>query len=251
MNVQEIYHALDAFAPFSLAMEWDNSGLLIGNDEDTVTGVLITLDADFTALKAAFAAGCNTIISHHPFFFESEKRITDDTPFGRKVRFAVQNGLNILSAHTNLDACPGGINDTLGQLLELRATGGFCPTPNGGMLGRLGRHSFENRTAFLTHAERILNTHARFCFVNDRFDNLAWVSGSGASCMEQALQAGADTLITGDVKYSAYMEARELGINLIDLGHFETEQIILPVLQKKLPDVKSVLNIVNSPIEQI
>lgn len=251
MNVQEIYHALDAFASFSLAMEWDNSGLLVGNAEETVTGVLLTLDADFPALKAALAAGCNTIVSHHPFFFEGEKRVTDDTPFGRKVRFAVQNGLNILSAHTNLDACPGGINDTLGQLLQLRTTGGFCPTPNGGMLGRLGGHSFENRTAFLTHAERVLNTHARFCFVNDRFENLAWVSGSGASCMVQALQAGADTLITGDVKYSAYMEAREWGINLIDLGHFETEQIILPVLQKKLPDVKSILNIVNSPIGQI
>ncbi len=234
MKVQDIYDITDAFAPFNIAMEEDNSGLLIGRRDREVGRVLVTLDADASALRHAKEAGCSMIVSHHPFFFRGESAVTDGTPQGEKILRAVEQGVAILCAHTNLDSCEGGINDVLGETLGLRRTGKFLPTQNGGMLGRLGSHSFESREAFLAHAAKALGTRPRYRFTHGVFQKIAWVSGSGTFAMREAFAAGADTLVTGDVKYSAFMEAAEMGLDLIDLGHFETEQIIVPVLANHL-----------------
>ncbi|MBQ6947114.1 MAG: Nif3-like dinuclear metal center hexameric protein [Clostridia bacterium] len=230
MTVKEIYKIIDEFAPFNIAMEHDNPGLLIGHENAEISRVLVTLDADLPALEKAVDEGCQLVFAHHPFIFDGERQVNDTTGQGRKILYAVEHNLAVISAHTNLDSCKGGINDTLGALLNLRADNGFCPTQNGGMLGRLGTHVFENTEAFLRHAAKVLNVRPRYRFVNNKFERVAWVSGSGASCMEDAKAAGADTLITGDCKYSAFMNAAEMDLNLIDLGHFETEQIILPVM---------------------
>ena len=250
MKVQDVYGIIDAFAPFDIAMEDDNSGLLIGSFGREVARVLVTLDADESALKHARDAGCDMIVSHHPFFFRGENAITDATPQGRKILAAAKQGAAILCAHTNLDSCDGGINDTLGKLLGLTATGRFLPTQGGGMLGRIGTHRFESKEAFLSHAARVLHVRPRYRFTNGAFENIAWVSGSGAFAMRDAVKAGADTLVTGDVKYSAFMDAAELGVNVIDLGHFETEQIIVPVIAKLLKEngVQVTEHIVPSPI---
>ncbi len=230
MKAQEIYNIIDGFAPFNIAMEHDNPGLLIGHRDAEIRRVLVTLDADMAALERAVKEDCQLVFAHHPFIFEGESHVSDATGQGRKILYAIEHGLTVISAHTNLDACDGGINDTLAVLLQLRETGRFVPTQNGGMLGRIGTHDFESPQAFLRHATKVLRTTPRYRFVNDRFERLAWVSGSGSSCLEDAIAVGADTLITGDCKYSAFMNAAEWGINLIDLGHFETEQIILPVM---------------------
>lgn len=251
MRVKDIYNIIDHYAPFDIAMSHDNAGFLVGNFDAQVTKVLVTLDADQDAMEHAVSEGCQLIVSHHPFIFEGENRVTDCTPQGRKILFALKNRLNIICAHTNLDSCEGGINDILGKLLALQITGRFCPTQNGGMLGRIGTHNFESIEQFLNHARDILNTTPRYRFVTERFEKVAWVSGSGSSCMEEALSVGADTLITGDCKYSAFICAAEMGLNLIDLGHFETEQIIVPVVANYLREngLQVIEHIVSSPIK--
>ncbi len=234
MTVKEIYDIIDGFAPFNIAMEHDNPGLLIGHKNARVERVLVTLDADLPALEKAVEEGCQLVFAHHPFLFEGERQVNDTTGQGRKILYAIEHGLAVISAHTNLDSCKGGINDTLGTLLELTPEAGFCPTQNGGMLGRIGTHGFDSPEHFLHFAAEALHTTPRYRFVTDQFEKVAWVSGSGTSCMEAAKAAGADTLITGDCKYSAFMNAAEMELNLIDLGHFETEQIILPVMAELL-----------------
>ena len=253
MTVRDIYDLIDRYAPFSIAMEHDNAGLLIGRQNSEVSGVLVTLDADYAAMEHAIEAGCNVIVSHHPFIFEGENHISDRSAQGEKILFALEQGLNIISAHTNLDSCEGGINDTLGELLGLTQTDKFIPTQNGGMLGRIGSHNFDGSAEFITHAAEVLGTKPRYRICNDRFERIAWVSGSGASCMDDALWAGADTLVTGDCKYSAFMDAAEKGINLIDLGHFETEQIIVPVIADLLREngIETVEHITDTPIRTL
>lgn len=230
MTVKEIYQIIHNFAPFDICTESDNAGLLIGKENDAVQKVLVTLDADYPAMEHAIREGCNLIVSHHPFFFSGESSVTDATPQGKKILFALENHLNIICAHTNLDSCEGGINDTLGKLLNFTVTEKFVPTRNGGFLGRIGTSGFTGVNEFLSHAAAVLNTCPRYIVANPDFNRIAWVSGSGASCMKEALACHADTLVTGDVKYSNFMDALQAGINLIDLGHFETEQIIVPVL---------------------
>ena len=234
MTVKEIYDIIDRFAPFHIAVEGDNPGLLIGHSDAEVRRVLVTLDADMPALETAVENGCQLVFSHHPFLFAGERHVSDRSGQGKKILYAIEQGLAIISAHTNLDACNGGINDTLGALLALHATESFVPTQNGGMLGRIGTHEFDSVEHFLYHAAGVLNTTPRYRMVNEKFERIAWVSGSGSSEMAAAKAAGADTLVTGDCKYSAFMNAAEMDLNLIDLGHFETEQIILPVMAELL-----------------
>lgn len=237
MKVNEVYEIVNAFAPFDIAMKDDNAGFLFGDRQAEVTGIMTSLEADMDALRQAVKVGCNVIVSHHPMFFDGEKSMTTDSPYGIKLLFAAENGLHVISAHTNLDACPGGINDTLGALLSLTATGSFFTTQNGGTLGRIGTHNFSDIYEFLRHAADVLGTTPRYCIATPEFQKVAWVSGSGFSFFRDAVQTGIDTFITGDCKYSYFIEAAETGVNLIDLGHFETEQIIVPVLTKLFESV--------------
>ena len=252
MKVREIYDIIDRYAPFNVAMTHDNPGLLVGRGENEVTRVLVTLDADQTAMERAIKEGCELILSHHPFIFEGEAHVSDRTPQGRKLLFALENRLNIISAHTNLDSCEGGINDTLGVFLGLEVTDKFVPTNNGAFLGRIGRHRFASPEAFIENAGKVLGVTPRYV-LGEKFERIAWVSGSGTSCMEEAIEAGADALVTGDCKYSAFMNAREAGIGLVDLGHFETEQIIVPVMSKYLREngLEVIEHLIPSPIKTI
>lgn len=253
MTVKEIYDLIDNFAPFCIAMQGDNPGLLVGHSDAKVERVLVTLDADMPALEKAVEEKCQLVLAHHPFIFSGESHVSDRTGQGKKILFAIEHGLAVISAHTNLDSCEGGINDTLGALLGLRVTDKFCPTQNGGFLGRIGTHDFDSPEHFLHYAAGVLHTKPRYRFVSENFEHIAWVSGSGSSCMEDAKAAGADTLITGDCKYSAFMNAAEMELNLIDLGHFETEQIIVPVLAELLENagIEVVCQNIPSPIKTL
>ncbi len=250
MTAKEIYKIIDNFAPFNTAMEGDNPGLLIGHQDARIQRVLVTLDADMPALEKAVKENCQLVFSHHPFFFSGESHVSDCTGQGKKILYAIEHGLTVISAHTNLDCCKGGINDTLGNLLGLTAISGFAPAQNGGFLGRIGKHDYESVEQFLSHAAATLQVRPRYRMVSEHFQKVAWVCGSGCSTMSLAAAAGADTLITGDCKYSSFMEAAELGINLIDLGHFETEQIILPVMAQLLSQhgLEVVRQDISSPI---
>lgn len=125
MTIKEIYGWLDAFAPFSLAEEWDNAGLQIGGMDDAVSGVVVSLDLTEKALAAAGEAGANLILTHHPAIFDPLKQLRSDS----LVYTCARRGIAVLSAHTNLDLAPGGVNRCLAERLgfeqcyPLEATG--------------------------------------------------------------------------------------------------------------------------------
>lgn len=254
MIVKDYFDTIAQFAPFNACMEDDNVGLLLGEMNTPVNKVLVTLDADMPAMEKAVTEGCNLIVSHHPFIFSGECSITDQTAQGRKILYAFRNHLSIISAHTNLDGCVGGIADTLADKLNLQVVDSFLPMQQGAYLCRLCTTTCDDINAFLSHAAKTLSVRPRFVLPHpERFCKIAICTGSGTFAMQDAINAGADTFVTGDVKYSAFMRAREAGLNLIDLGHFETEQIIVPVLAERLSALGApvIAYIIPSPIEEI
>src|SRR5689334_11051717 len=115
-----IIEALERLAPSSLALEWDNVGLLVGESNRAVNKALIALDATDQVVEEAVTKGADLIITHHPVIFHPVKRVTDQTVLGRRLLKLIKNNISVYSAHTNLDIANGGVNDVLFELLGLR-----------------------------------------------------------------------------------------------------------------------------------
>ena len=118
-KVNEIRTALFEAAPEYMKMEWDNVGLMCGHAAQEVTRVQVALDASYRVLNEAKAAHCELVVCHHPLIFGGTKTVTDETPVGRSLLFAIENGISVLSFHTNLDCAPEGVNDVLARSLGL------------------------------------------------------------------------------------------------------------------------------------
>lgn len=118
-KVQRIINILNQIAPPRLAEKWDNVGLIIGDYSAEVDKVMVALDVTEAVLDEAILQGVQLIIAHHPMIFSELKTIRADQPVGRLILKAIQNGVNIFAAHTNLDIADGGINDLLAKRLGL------------------------------------------------------------------------------------------------------------------------------------
>ena len=141
MKLNEIIAPLEKFAPLSLQETYDNSGLLIGEKDQEITGALISLDLTEEVMEEAIAKKCNLIISHHPVIFTGLKSITGKNSTERIIKTAIKNDIGLYAIHTNLDNVHNGVNDVLCKKLgivnaKILATKGnlyrklvtFCPT---------------------------------------------------------------------------------------------------------------------------
>ena len=229
MTVQKIYEFLDTVCPYSLADPWDNAGLNVGYRTRKVQKVLIALDLTMQTILAAKEKGCELIITHHPLLFDATKQINSDTAEGRRVMALAANNIAHIACHTNLDAAEGGVNDVLAELCGLEKVETFCN------LGRIGTAE----TTLSALAERLKAAlHTDRCqavCVQDAVGRVAVVGGAGGSFLEEpfALQAG-DTFVTGEAKHHQLLIAKEQGINLLILGHYETEYPVLSPLKERL-----------------
>ncbi len=122
MKIQEIIQVLEEIAPLSLQESYDNAGLILGNAEDSVKGVLICLDVTEKVVDEAITRNCDLIISHHPFIFKGIKQINDNHFTGRIIKKAIQNNISIYAIHTNLDHVKLGVNAILAQKIGLIST---------------------------------------------------------------------------------------------------------------------------------
>lgn len=235
-TVQEIYEFLDTVCPYELAEPWDNAGLNVGYRSRKVQKVLVALDLTMQAILAAKEKGCELIITHHPLLFDAAKQITSDTAEGRRVLALAANNIAHIACHTNLDAAAGGVNDVLATLCGLENVENFCG------MGRIGTTD----TTLAALAERLkeaLHTeHCQAVCAREQVGRVAIVGGAGGSFLEEpfALQAG-DTFITGEAKHHQLLIAKEQGVNLLVLGHYETEYPVLAPLVERLqqafPDI--------------
>ncbi|MBQ2718457.1 MAG: Nif3-like dinuclear metal center hexameric protein [Clostridia bacterium] len=221
MTVRELYEALSRRYPAALSAAWDNDGLMLTPDPNApVRHVLCTLDATEAVLAYAKEIGADLLLSHHPMLFHPLPSVTPDTPTGRRVLTALSAGISVLSFHTRADAADGGVNDLLAAALGLSA-----PTPFGEGLGRIAMLAAPAALSDFCTAVRS-SLGAPLLLVGDAHRpvlRVALVGGSGKDELAAAIAAGADTLLSGRLSYETVNEAEELGINLIEAGHFYTE----------------------------
>lgn len=243
-TVREIYQYLDGLAPFSLQMDFDNAGFLVGRGDRTVDKVLVSLDITEEVVAEAAQLGCQLIVSHHPVIFFPAKSVTDATPDGRILLSLVEHNIAAVCAHTNLDAVCGGVNDALARKLgltnieQLKQDGvDSSGRPYG--IGRVGNTAGVPMyaPAFAAFVKETLGANGvRFVDARRPVRRVAVGGGACADMLKDALALGCDTFVTADVKYNGFLDAKALGVNLIDAGHYPTEQVVVPVLAKWLAD---------------
>ena len=238
--VKEIYQLIDNFAPFETQMDFDNAGFLVGRGDSAVERVLVALDITKVVVEEAVRRGCQLIVSHHPVIFGGVKSVTDETVTGQVLLALAENGLSAICAHTNLDAAEGGVNDCLAQRLGLTDTVLLEQdgTDRRGRAYGIGRIGQAHRTG-VSGAEYAAYVKEKLGARSVRFEDagipVSRVAVGGGSCgsmLEQVRAAGCDTFVTADVKYDVFLSARAMGINLIDAGHYATENVVCPALVK-------------------
>lgn len=347
VKLQVVMDAMEKIAPRHLTESWDNSGLMVGDPSQVIGRVLVSLDADETAVDRAIADSCDLIVAHHPLIFKPLKHLRADLPEGRVLHKLIKNNIAVFSAHTNLDAAKGGVNDCLAELLSLTdlepldvtyreplvkltvfspsdhadairlaiakagageiggyshcsfqtmGEGRFLPKPGANpFIGKVGvmetvdearieaimpekiagrvvramlrAHPYEEAAYDLyplrntggalgigrigrlaetmdidAFAEMVKNAlpvaFVRLVKSGGRpVRKVALCGGSGAEYATRAAYAGADVLVTGDVKYHDAQKAVACGIHVVDAGHFGTEAPIAKALAQRLARV--------------
>ena len=239
-TVAEILKFVETLAPRAMKMDWDNVGLLCGSKANPVTKVLIALDPFEDVCREAAAWGAELIVTHHPLIFQAMKSITDDTSIGRGIMLLCKSGISAINAHTNLDCAPGGVNDVLAQTLGLKDIHVIAPKGvdgNGNEWGllRCGEVNEQSLEAFLRSVKGALGCKGlRYVDGGKPVHKVAVGGGSCAGGMLDALDGGCDTFVTADIKYNQFWDAQDLGLNLIDAGHFHTENPVVAVLAEKI-----------------
>ena len=229
-TVNDILNFIEGIAPKELKMEWDNVGLLCGRADRKVTKILVSLDPFEHVCREAKEVGAELIVTHHPLIFEPLKAVSADSEAGRCVLYLCENGISAINAHTNLDVAQGGVNDVLAEKLGLTDV----QVLEGGLL-RMGAAPQQRLTSFLSAVQEALGCNGvRYADGGKPVCRVAVGGGSCASEMNIAIAAGCDTFVTGDCKYNHFRDAAFQGLNLIDAGHFATENPVMAVVAEKL-----------------
>ncbi len=233
MTVKDIYKRLDMRIPKELSEPWDNDGVMCCADFlQEVNKVIITLDVTEEVVDYAIESCVDLIISHHPLIFKPLTSICESNHVARKVIKLLENGITVLSFHTRLDKVVGGVNDKLCELLGIQDALPFGE----GNLGRIGYIESERLLDdFAYHVKDILDADVvRVADALNPVRHVAVVGGDGKSYVKDAIALGADTYISGRIGYNVMEEAAEMGINLIEAGHYFTEQPITEFLRDLL-----------------
>ena len=238
MTVKELYRELCKKIPSELSCPWDNDGLMCcpdGNRE--VRKVLVTLDVTADAAERAIEGEFDLIVSHHPFIFKGLKAVDEDNFIAAKAIELIKKEISVMSFHTRLDAVDGGVNDTLAELLGLK---NVTPMVSGDeAIGRVGE--LDGGMSLSALCEKVKQvTGAPFVLCADAGlepKRIALLGGEGGDDIRAAVAAGADTYISGRLGYHNMTDAADMGINLIEGGHFYTEFPVCSVLAKMLKDV--------------
>lgn len=235
LKVDDVVKTLNNLAPFDTALQWDNVGLLVGEGNNIVNKILVSLDVTDEIIEQAISENVNLIVTHHPLIFKPIKNVTDKTPLGSKVIKLLKNNISLCSAHTNLDMSNNGTNDVLFDILELCNKQPLFPlNENFLSLGRIGY--IKEQMYFYDYIQFIreklnLNT-VTFVGNNDLIKKVGICTGS-ASNPEYFLQAkkmDCHIYISGDLTYHNAQFADDINLKVIDATHFGTESITVPFL---------------------
>ena len=230
MKISGLLRHIDTFAPFSLAEDWDNSGLLIGSLDDEVKRIGVCLDAVTEAIKSADSKDCNVLVCHHPLIFRPVRNITDQNEQGRAIREALKQNINIIAVHTNWDKAKGGVNDILSNLIGLT---NVEPLDDFGVKGILSPKMTLQK--FVKHVKNSWGLSRLDIFTKKAPEKIFRVSLCGGSGGEFCRSAkGSDIYITADMKYHEISDAVNDGMTIALCDHGEMERASIPSLASKI-----------------
>lgn len=240
MKVKEIRNILVEAAPESYALDWDNSGLILGREEKEVQKVLITVDVDDAAVETALEIKADMILSHHPLLFRAVKRITDEAFIGRRILKLIQADVAYYAMHTNYDICRMGMLAAekigLEETGPLEETGEWLGVPCGiGVTGTLKEP--ESLLEFAARIRTRFGLEELRCFGADRpVKTVAVCPGSGESVVQEALLKGADVFLSGDIGHHTGIDADAQGMAVLDAGHYGLEYLFMEDMKQYLED---------------
>ena len=248
-TVKNIFDFLNTVAPPYMKESWDNVGLNCGRMDKEVKTVLVALDPFVHVCQEAVDVGADLLVTHHALLW-NPGFITDETQQGKNTLFLIEKGIPCINAHTNLDLAPGGVNDTLAQVLGLshiqvvKPVGTDAEGREYGLL-RQGIVDEQPLEVFLQHVKDALGCKGvRYADGGKPVHKVCVGGGACGSELMDAYNAGCDTFVTADVKYNQFWDAKDLGMTIIDAGHFYTENPVVKVLAEKIarefPDIRVV-----------
>ncbi len=240
-TVGQVLEFLNTIAPMNTAESYDNVGLLTGNSAENITGIACCLDITQEIIDEALSKNANLIVSHHPVIFHPLKRVMAGTP----VYSLVRSDISAIAVHTNFDMCEAGVNDALMELLGWQSSGVLEQTqPTGLGIGGIADLPLGlTAKALAEHCKKSLDlVSVKYCEGDiQAITRVGVCSGSGGDLLARAAALGCQALVTGDVKHSVWVEAHNLGMALIDAGHYGTEKCashrLATLLSRAFPEI--------------
>ncbi len=238
-TVADILNFIETLAPTYMKEDWDRVGLNCGRMDKPVEKILVALDPFAEVCEEAAEMEADLLVTHHALLW-TPGFITDQDEQGRNALYLIERGIACINAHTNLDCAPGGVNDILAVKLGLTDVQVIDPKgtdEQGRSYGLLRQGQVESQTLsqFLTNVKKVLGCEGlRYVDSGKAVHKVAVGGGACASELRAAAAAGCDTFVTADVKYNQFWDAKAMGINLIDAGHFHTENPVCVYLAQQL-----------------
>ena len=224
----KIIEKIEQFAPLETQEKWDCSGWLVETENQDIKKIMLCLTVTDDIVRQAREQNCDMIISHHPLFTvplsyhfthtkEWELEATGIKP---------HKPLDIYCAHTNFDRAQGGTTDTLIKALGLNQ---FVTLNTDEAFTRYINYE----TSVQDFVERLKTISPHLRYVNNKgvtkLKRIAFCAGSGTEFIQEAFENGADALVTGDLKFHTALDSP---IVVFDIGHFESEILVLPVFEQ-------------------
>lgn len=241
-KVKDIAKEMEKFAPIALKEDFDNVGLMVGSKEKEVKKVLLALDCTKEVIEEGKREGVDLIVTHHPLIFRKPSRIVNDDLQGWKIIELIKNDISLYSSHTNLDSTRNGINEEIvkvlgfsnGKLIQSSKVRGFEECGLGRIVyldNEVEVNSIINRVK-----EKLGINSLRVVLGREKVKAIAIINGSGQDFIGKAISMGADCIITGDTSYHFASDYKEMGVSIIDPGHFPTEWIVFLKVMEQIKE---------------
>lgn len=251
VKVKDISDYINSFAPYETRCDWDNCGLLVGDGEQTVNKVALCLDLTAETLDGAISSGADLVVTHHPVIFTPQKSFLR----GDKAFELAARGISLISAHTCFDCAEGGVNDVLCNVLEISDVKKVNSDELTVPMVRTGEIKEQSSLEFAAFVAKKLGTVCRVVDCGNSVKRVAVCGGAGMDFYLDAVKAGADAYVTGEIKHHEMLFAKETGVTVIEAGHFETENPAMTalknMLEKRFSQVEFVLVEQSAPVKFI
>lgn len=253
-KVKDISNFINSIAPYDTKCQWDNCGILIGDEERQVNKIGYTLDLTSESLESAINEDVDLIITHHPIIFHPQKSFLK----GNMAYELAFYGISAISVHTCFDCAKGGINDALCSILGIEDVNGVPSDESIVPMARIGALTNEKELTSIEFADLVsekLGTTVSVVETERKIKKVAVCGGAGMDFFLSAVNMGADAYVTGEARHHELLMAKEMGVTLVIAGHFETENPAMAYLKKYIgdafPDINSVLLKQSNPVKFI